>query len=312
MTSLPFAAIDVGSNTIRIIVASKNGGNITRHFVDQKATRLGQGLVAGAPLSFQAVARTMETLKEFKKDIIRSGAQKTLIGATSAVREAADGAEFMSRVKAEFGFDTVTLTGSQEADLTAAGVLTAIPTAEALALIFDLGGRSTEFILSESGQIRTRVSLSLGAVKMTEDLFLNHPPALKEIENLKTIVRAILEKELSADFKKLKSIQLIGTAGTTTTLAAMAQKMTKYIPDQINNYVLKKQKLEALIEKLAILSVEERADLPGLPKDRADIILAGALIVYEIVNFFNSDKITVSDAGLLEGLWLVSAGLRRI
>ncbi|MBW1708281.1 MAG: Ppx/GppA family phosphatase [Deltaproteobacteria bacterium] len=312
MTLPILAAIDIGSNTIRLLVASPMRNGFKRHLIQQKVTRLGEGLEPGEPLSPGAVTNTIEVLRDFQKKALASGAHVILAGATSAVREAKGGQDFMSRVSDELGLETLILTGKQEADLAAAGVISALPSVSNEALIFDLGGRSTEFIATEDGHVLTSISLSLGAVALTESFLTLDPPALRQLKALQDEVAKVLDQGLTQMLKKVKPKILIGTAGTVTTLVAMVKKLTVYQPGLVHNRCLTRQDLEDLFKRLSALKAAERASIPGLPEDRADIIVAGTGVVLEIMKYIKTDQLTVSDAGLLEGLWLVAAGQRRI
>ena len=169
MCADPVAAIDLGSNTVRLLVASPGDKGMVRHIARQEVARLGEALKPGADLLPAAVERTMTVLREYRADIESAGAGKVLLGATMAVREAADGRFFLDRIREELGFETLVLTGDMEAKLTAAGVGTVLDPVPETAVIFDLGGRSTEFVLSLQGLIPGPRSVwMLGAVALTE------------------------------------------------------------------------------------------------------------------------------------------------
>ncbi|MBU2548331.1 MAG: Ppx/GppA family phosphatase [Proteobacteria bacterium] len=307
------ASIDLGSNTVRLLVGRAEGGRISRRLVRQETTRLGQGLIPGARFRPEALARTWRVLEAFRDETAARGAERVLLGATMAVREAADGPDLLARVERELNFKTVMLTGDQEAALTAAGVLTVLDPVPERAVIFDLGGRSTEFVLVEKG-CRARVkSLSLGAVALTEAHLTGDPPGPGEIDSCRRAAALTLAQDL-IDFKErvARPFSLVGTAGTTTTLAAMDQALAVYRPELIDNYRLSRDGLAGLFERLAGMSVLERSRMPGLPADRADVIAGGAAAVLEIMDFFNMNELIVSDAGLLEGLWLAAAGREEI
>jgi len=306
------AAIDIGSNTIRLIVASSMGNGYKRHLVQQRVTRLGEGLKPGAPLSPRAVEETIEVLRDYRAKALALGARSILAGATSAVRDAQGGEAFMTRIDKELGFQTLILTEKQEAELTAAGVISALPDVPDEVLIFDLGGRSTEFILIVDGHIRTSTSLGLGAVALTEVFLTSDPPTQREIQALKTEITGILRQGLAPMLNQAEPKALIGTAGTVTTLVAVMRGLTVYQPELVHNFCLTGQALEGLFERLAGLKASERALIPGLPEDRADIIVAGTGVVLAIMKYINTDQLIVSDAGLLEGLWLAAAEKRRI
>jgi exopolyphosphatase/guanosine-5'-triphosphate,3'-diphosphate pyrophosphatase len=308
----PVASIDLGSNTVRLLVADEAAGRLKRQLILQETTRLGQGLQPGRPFLPQAADRTWQLLTSYRDRLSALGVGHVLLGATMAVRQASDGRAFLDRVAGELGFDTVILSGHQEAFLTAAGVLTALEPQPDVAVIFDLGGRSTEFCLAVQGRLQIAASLELGAVALTEQHLASDPPTLRELEACRLEIAAVLGRGLMEFQRELKRTgparTLVGTAGTTTTLAAMAQEMVFYKPELIDNFRLERSTLTGLLDRMAAASVSTRALMPGLPRDRADIIVAGAVVVLETMHFFDVDNIIVSDAGLLEGLWLTAAG----
>jgi len=313
MTPAPVAAIDLGSNTVRLLAAKIQGNEIERLLVRQEASRLGQGLRPSRPFFPSAVERTWKVLEDYRRSLAALGVKRVLVGATMAVRQSEDGGEFLSRIERELGFETIMLTGRQEAELTAAGVMTALDPIPEEALIFDLGGRSTEFILGSRGQVRKTLSLDLGAVVLTETYLASDPPAEAELVALQAEVSTVLTQALS-EWREAdqRPRELVGTAGTVTTLAAMAQGLKAYDPELINNFRLNRGILHGLFRKMIVLPRVKRAMLPGLPEDRADIIIAGAAVTMEVMNFFEANSLVVSDAGLLEGLWLAAAGRRSI
>jgi len=313
MTPAPVAAIDLGSNTVRLLAAKVQGNEIGRFLVRQETSRLGQGLRPGRPFLPRAVERTWKVLEDYRRSLSALGVNRVLVGATMAVRQALDGRGFLARIEREIGFETMMLTGSQEAELTAAGVMTALAPIPEESLIFDLGGRSTEFILASRGHVRKTLSLELGAVDLTETYLDSDPPREEELAAMQAEVSEVLAQALSDWPEKVQNQrELVGTAGTVTTLAAMAQGLKAYNPELINNFRLDRGVLHGLFRKMMVLPGTKRAMIPGLPKDRADIIIAGAIVTMEIINFFETTSLVASDAGLLEGLWLVAAGRRSI
>ena len=313
MNPTTIAAIDLGSNTVRLLVASAREEGVKRLLVRQEATRLGQGLVQDGLLDPEAARRTLDVLRRFKLETAAFGVQKVLVGATMAVRQAGDGQSFMVRIKRETGFDTVVLTGRQEAELTAAGVMTSLNPVPPELVIFDLGGRSTEFVLARENRIESAFSLGLGAVSLTEKYLTSDPPSVTEIRDCRAEIAAIFRHGLDRVRRKLNGPAYVaGTAGTVTTLAAMAQGLTEYRRDLVDNYRLTRETAAGLFNTLAALPVSRRKELPGLPPDRADIIAAGAAVVLDVMEYFKVNEIKVSDSGLLEGLWLAAAGLRSL
>lgn len=311
MPTEPIAAIDLGSNTLRLLVGVLRQGRMDRLLQRQVVTRLGEGLSSGCPLSRQAAERTRLALEKLAGEIRGLGVRRTLLGATMAVRQASDGADFLQDISEQFGFETRILSGSDEARLTAAGVLGVLEPPPQSGAIFDLGGRSTEFIALHEGRPGQAVSLELGGVAMTEAFLHSDPPLPAEIKELREFAARRFREALNNWNHLKKEEVLVGTAGTTTTLAAMAQGLTHYRRELIDNFLLSREALEGMLETMCALTTRQRARrMPGLPEDRADIIAAGTILVVEIINFFNKNRLTVSDAGLLEGLWLTAAGFR--
>ncbi len=312
MRPTPVAAIDLGSNTVRLLVASAQGEGITRHLVRQETTRLGQALRPGDFFIPEARERTWRVLESFRESAAALGAGRILVGATMAVRQAADGLEFMDTIRRDLGCETLILSGTQEAEVSTAGVLTALKPIPERAVVFDLGGRSTEFALTAKGRIEGSVSLPLGALALSEAHLRTDPPAEAETAACREAAKAILVNGLSPLAEKAYGAVLVGTAGTTTTLAAMAQGLKEYRPELIDNFRLDRAALSNLFERMGSLPAAERARLDGLPSDRADVILGGAAAVLEIMDFLKTERLIVSDAGLLEGIWLLASGLRSL
>jgi exopolyphosphatase/guanosine-5'-triphosphate,3'-diphosphate pyrophosphatase len=312
MPSSPVAAIDLGSNTVRLLVASEANGRIQRILAQQESTRLSENLQPDHPLHRRAAERTYKVVDQFQNMAIQAGAVITLVGATMAIRLASDGSRFLSRIADELNVQTRILTGDDEARLTVAGVLTALEPGPETNVIFDLGGRSTEFAIVQNNVILKTISLSVGSVGLTEAHVRHDPPQPDEMDALRNAVAHQLNQGLSGFEKAIGKARLVGTAGTTTTLAAMDQRMVDYQRELIDNYRLERKNLLNLLDRMLAVPTSKRAQMPGLPKTRADIIPAGALTVLTIMDYFKSDQITACDAGLLEGIWLVAAGLKEL
>ena len=306
----PAAAIDLGSNTIRLLVAAAQEGAPHALLLRQETTRLGEGLEPGRCFKPQALERAWRVLEDFRAAAKALGVASILVGATGAVREAADGEALLARIELDLGLRTRLLSGVEEAALAAAGVLAILKPPGGAFLLFDLGGRSTEFALVAQGEVRRAVSLELGAVALTERFFRQDPPSAEAVRTLRAEVARVLAAGLPAGFAMGKTGPLIGTAGTATTCAAVLQGLEPYDPERINGFAITREALQALFDRLVRLPMSERARIPGLPPDRADILPAGAGVILEILEYFKETCLLVSDAGLLEGLWLVAAGVR--
>ncbi|MDR1045997.1 MAG: hypothetical protein LBP33_12965 [Candidatus Adiutrix sp.] len=306
MPSPVIAALDLGSNTFRLMLAERKGDLWAGKKVFQHIPRLSEHLEPGGSLAPEALNRAWGALEDFARQVRDSGARKILAGATMAARLAQDGPAFMAEIKRRFGWEAVILSGDQEARLTARGVLSGLETLPEQALIFDIGGRSTEFVSTRKQFIGQSRSLALGVVALTEK-YLSDPVKAGQLAAVGREVRSIL---LSSDFSDVEPAALLtGTAGTVTTIAALLLALQDYDPDRVNNSRLSYRAIAGLLDSLAALTVGERVTRHGLHPRRADAIVAGLVEVLEIMTFFKREEIMVSDNGLLEGLWLQAAGL---
>jgi exopolyphosphatase/guanosine-5'-triphosphate,3'-diphosphate pyrophosphatase len=310
MVQPPAAAIDLGSHTIRLLVAAAEDGAPHALFLRLETTRLGEGLEPGRCFKPQALERTWRVLEDFRTAARELGADPILVGATGAVREATDGPALLARIELELGLRTRLLSGEEEAALAAAGVLAVLKPADGTFLLFDLGGRSTEFALVVKGEVRRAVSLGLGALGLTERFFGEDPPGAEAARALREEAARVLAAGLAVGFAAERTGPLIGACGTATTCAAVLQGLEAYDPARINGYGIARQAQEALFERLVRLAWSERLRIPGMSPALADILPAGAGVILEILDYFKQPYLLVSDAGLLEGLWLVAAGVR--
>jgi exopolyphosphatase/guanosine-5'-triphosphate,3'-diphosphate pyrophosphatase len=295
------ASIDIGSNTLRLLIAEKTETGFVPIWRDREIVRLGRGFYPDRCISPETIEAALRVLKRFKSRIDEQGACPVRSAATGVLREARNVRSFLKRVQEEIGLEITVISGQEEAGVMAAGVLSAIKPGLGKGCFFDIGGGSTEFVFLDQGEMQDRVSLPLGVVGLTERFLASDPPAAGESEDLIACCQKILRKNLS---KSDKLEFLVGTAGTVTTLAAMVKGLSVYDPDQINGTILTRELLSKLARNLSGLPQAEKAQLPGLDPGRADIIFSGLLLVLEILDVFSKDDFQVSDAGLLEGLLL--------
>lgn len=305
MSRQTIAALDLGSNTFRLMLADRSGDFWENKKIFQHLPRLSEHLTVGGRFAPEALKRAWDALDDFAGRIRKAEAGRVLAGATMAARLAADGPEFLAAVGRRYGWEAVVLSGEDEALLTASGTLTGLSPLPPHALIFDIGGRSTEFISSKSREIIKTRSLSLGVVALTE-AHLSAPAAPGELEAVAAEVRAALA---GADFSDVPAdAVVVGTAGTVTTLAALLLGLRDYRPELVNNSRFSAEAISGLLDALAGKTVDERVARYGLHPRRADAIVAGLVEVLEILIFFNRKELVVSDNGLLEGLWLRARG----
>jgi len=299
------ASIDVGSNTLRLLIAEAQVSVPLRPIhIQRRITRLGENFLPDRILQPTAMNRSIAALKEFVELMGRYSVSAYSVGATAVVREASNGSNFLNLVQGETGLGIRLLSGSEEARLSLLGVASVISNKESAMIVFDIGGGSTEFVWQgeRDSSAMESSSLPVGVVHLTETFLQKDPPGHKSCVQLREYVARVLT-ELSFD-KDFHDSLWVGTAGTVTTLASMWYELTEYDPERINGTVLEKTWLADLCARLAEMKLAERRKLTGLEPGREDIILAGGLVTLEMMDTFGFPQFTVSDAGLLEGLFL--------
>ncbi len=282
------AAVDLGTHSTRLLVADVEDGCVVELAKRLKITRLGEGVDTRRRLLPVAIARVRNALTDFRREAEALGAAHTLAVATSAVRDAENGEAFLGEVEWSYGFSTQLLSGDEEAALTYRGV-TAGRELPPGTLIVDIGGGSTELIQAES-----HASLDLGCVRLTERFDEEH-------EATAGFVREQLPE--------LDAAGAIGVAGTVTSLAALDLGLVEYDSERIHGHVLSRTAVERQLARLAKLSPDERREVPGLEPERGPVIVAGAIILREILATYGLDAIEVSEHDLLHGVALAAADL---
>lgn len=271
------AAIDIGTNSTRLLVADVEGDAVHEVVRRSTVTRLGQGVDAGRLLQSEPVRRTRAVLAGYRDEIEALGAERTLAVATSAARDAANGEEFLDGVGQSFGFATRLLSGDEEAELTRRGV----GAVDEGTLVVDVGGGSTELILAGF-----RTSLDVGSVRLTERFLHGDPPSTEEIDAAGRFVRELLpELEVTA---------AVGVAGTVGQLHELAGALTV-------------EAVAGELQRLGALTVEERACVPGLDPARAPVIVGGAIVVDEVLQRYGLAELAWSVRDLLDGVALEAA-----
>jgi exopolyphosphatase/guanosine-5'-triphosphate,3'-diphosphate pyrophosphatase len=307
-----FAAIDIGSHTIRLLIAAyRDNCQLIPLCVERRVTRLAKGFDSCSMLDRQSMRHSIQVLEEYLGLIKTYGVTAIVCGATGVVRKAKNGAAFLEEIHARTGISGTILSEQSEAFLSAKGMLSVLPKKERHALLFDLGGSSTEFILVDPKQSEPvwTGSIFIGAATVTERYLPGDPPSNEALKQATRAIRQSLEpvaamvsERLHRTVRSPRDLTVVGTAGTVTTLAAMRQQMTTYRPHRINGCRLSRRWIAETTQRLAVLPVTLRRNVLGLEKDRADIILGGALIVCELLGALQHEILVVTDAGLLEGL----------
>ncbi len=298
------ASIDIGSNTVRLLILESTGNQEFKLLVSRRdITRLGEGMDSQGKLLKSRIDATLRVLSHFRQTCLENGDPPLFAVATSAVREASNGQEFVALAKNETGIDIKIIPWEEEARLTLKGVFWKIPHNNRRALTFDIGGGSTEFILSEGENIAGSCSTSLGVVRLTEKFISGHPVDEKEFQSLQSHLR----NELQAVKKKLPVFSpeiLIGTAGTVTTLSALKNNIYPYDPEKIHGSEFSYQEAKSILDDLKGKSLAQRLQLKPLEPGREDLIIVGAAIVLETMLAFDCKMLTVSEYSLREGLIL--------
>ncbi len=308
-----FASLDLGTNTFRLLIAEVVNVDALVPVITRRAiTRLGEGIYKNAYIQAKAIERSLNVLKDFSKTINHYKAEKVFAVSTSATRDAKNGKEFIYQVYKQTGIQVRILTGLEEAKLTLKGVFSVVDRAPTRSLVFDIGGGSTELILTEGNNIIKTASIRLGVVQLAESLITSDPPAARELSQLRYYINnSVVLSDITIDnsisqsshASSMQSI-LIGTAGTVTTLAAIDQQMDQYNPLKINNYKLSRETIKKIYHQLISSPISKRRKIPGLEEGREDVIIPGTAIVLEIMDYFGFNKLIVSDAGILEGILL--------
>ncbi len=297
------AAIDAGSNTLRLLLGKVQNGMVAPLLYERRICRLAGGFKNEEGLSPEAMERTLFAFQEFAKICAMNHVKKVRAVGTAAFRQAINGEKFVSEVCSKTQLPLYVISGEEEAETMTAGVLSALDPIPDNALIIDIGGGSTEFVLCAKQKILWVRSLSLGVVRLIEG---HESPESRQHFITQTLAQlnVELERVCLSNNVDVGSVALVGTAGTVTTLAALDQQMTEYNWRQINNYVMPLSKVQHWQELLAPLTPLERESLPGMEAGRGDLILAGIEIILGVMKLQNNASLTVSDFGILEGLLL--------
>lgn len=299
------AAIDVGSNSIRCLIAER-GEDGHLHVIDdlKDQPRLARGLAGSGRLLPESMDRAIEALARMTQAAERRGVSRIAIVATSAVRDAANGAEFAERVKHEIGIPLEVIDGETEARLAFLSVREHFAIVRGRSVVADIGGGSLELVLAAGGLVEHVVSLPFGAVRTTEQFFGPSIDQADAVRRLRGTVRQRLRRSVPA--REWKGARLFGSGGTFTNAARIiaARESAGATPDAVHGTTVRIADLHRVLELATALSVEERRRLPGLNPERADIILGGLAVAVEVVEHFDAAGVTVSAFGLREGLLL--------
>ncbi len=307
------AAIDLGTNTVRVLVAEADPGiGLRPRLADQVVARLGEGVSGRGTLAPAAADRALAAVRGFRDRARAMGAGEILLVATAAVRQARDGHEFLARLRAEPWLSPRVVSGDEEARLTLLGATWGVGRPAGTFALLDIGGGSTEVLVAEGGEPLATVSLALGVVPLVERFFADDPAGPAALAACRAYVDTRLRDEAWAQVRPYRPSTLVATAGTPTTLAALDLGLGAYDPARVQGHRLTLLAVDRLTTRLAALPVAERARLPGLEPGRADVIVPGAIVLAAVLAGLALPAAVVSDAGLREGILLDAVGWRPV
>jgi exopolyphosphatase/guanosine-5'-triphosphate,3'-diphosphate pyrophosphatase len=297
-----YASIDIGTNSVLLLVAEKQpDGTFTPVVERAEITRLGRGVDKTRTLSAEGMEDTLRAVAAFADEARKSGALEIAVSATSAARDASNGREFLDGARQRAGVTVEIISGDLEAQLSFASAYQdfARKTPDRPLVVLDIGGGSTEFIYGQlDGKVSFRHSFDVGSVRLTERFVTGHPVPPEEREK----IREHLRKTFAALPPPPERFQLVGVAGTVTTLYSVQHRIDPYDSARVHGAVLPRAELSGLVTRLCDLPLEERRQLPGLQPKRADVICAGGLILEASLERLGASDCIVSDRGLRWGL----------
>jgi exopolyphosphatase / guanosine-5'-triphosphate,3'-diphosphate pyrophosphatase len=303
----PLGVIDIGSNTARLVVFETSDSGTVRAIHEAKESpRLGLDLAPDGALSEAAVARGIETARRFRRAIRALGGPPVLAVATSAVRDAPNGPEFLHVVERVAGVSLRILSGQEEARYAYLGVAGTWELHDDI--VCDLGGGSLQLAEVRGGALRHAVSLPLGALRLSQRFFDHDPPKRREWDGLREYVRETVDSAVRAFGDRYD--RLVGVGGTVRSLARASIELRGFPIRRVHGYLLTDHDIEALHELLAEMPAEKRRSVPGIGSDRADVVLAGIVVLEELARSVGNDRWWVSGVGIREGLALEAIGAR--
>lgn len=293
------AAVDLGTNTARLLIADLfDDGRFEQRVLQRSIVRLGGRFCREQGLAEDAMQRAVDCLKQFSESIQQHRVDQIRAVATSAVRDAANGAAFINRVLDETGILLQVIDGITEGSIGLAGLLAGLDQMPDQLLMFDVGGGSTEYTFARGASPLFVQSLPLGVVRLTE----GKPGPVEITDKINRELDQLQQQLEAAGLTVTADTLLVGTAGTATTLAAISLCMSEYDYRRVNNHLLAATEIRRIYELLLPLSPQERLQVPGLEQGREDLIIAGCLITLLTLERFGMTQMQVSDYGLLEGL----------
>ncbi len=292
------ASIDIGTNTILLLIAEVEDGKIRPLYEIETVVRLGEGLQKKGMLLQEAMDRAIQTLAQYLKRSQEMGVQEIFAAGTSALREAKNSEDFLKLAKGKLGLSIEVISGEEEAQLSFLAVAKDLQEREKPVLVVDVGGGSTEFILGKGDRIDEWVSLPIGSVRFTEQFLRSDPVREEEWGKMERRIRELL----AGVPRSRREASMVAVGGTATTLASVEQGLEDFIAEKIHHYVLGREALKNQLLLYRSKTIEERKKIPGLPPARADVILAGGAILYLAMEELQYPAVLISCHGVRYGL----------
>jgi exopolyphosphatase/guanosine-5'-triphosphate,3'-diphosphate pyrophosphatase len=294
------AAVDLGTNSTRLLIADVDGHGLEEVVRRQTITRLGEGVDRRRRLLPVPIARVRNCLTDYRREIEKHGVTRTLAIATSAARDAENGEAFLGEIEWSYGFATQLLDGTEEAAMMARGVIGGRPP-DGDTLIVDIGGGSTELVFCSNGWASASKSIDVGCVRLTEQFLVSDPPTRAELVAAAGYVGWALPT--------YEARNAIGVAGTVTTLATLDLGFAEYDPERTHGHRISRSSVEEQLRRITALPLAERAQVPGLEPGRAEVIVGGTVILGEIMDAYGLLEVEVSERDILHGAAYAAAGL---
>src|SRR5215208_54019 len=299
------AVIDIGTNSTRLLIGDVEGTAVTEIERRTTVTNMGRGVDHTGLICSDAIDDVCTVIADYRSRYEEMGAERVMAIATSAVRDAVNGEAFIAELRERFGLDARLLTGEEEANLTYLGATAQRPAREST-LVFDIGGGSTELIVGFGTQVGFHTSLQAGTIRQSERHLTTDPPDPHELEDLAGEIRNLIDRAIAAE-PQAKAKRAIAVAGTPTSLAAIDQELEPYDPGRVHGYRLGLQPIQRMLSRLSSLPLAERLRVPGLHPGRAPTIVAGTVILVQVMRAFGIKEIEVSELDILHGSALSAA-----
>ncbi|MDX6680816.1 MAG: exopolyphosphatase / guanosine-5-triphosphate,3-diphosphate pyrophosphatase [Solirubrobacteraceae bacterium] len=295
------AVVDIGTNSTRLLIADVAGDQRVEDLHRESiVTRLGEGVDANGRLGDVPMQRVFDVLERYRAAIDEHGVTRTSAVLTSAVRDAANGADFTTQVRDRFGLDARTIDGDEEASLTFSGATSERPHDGREVVVIDIGGGSTEFVVGRDGEVAFHVSTQAGVVRQTERHLHDDPPPPAQLQELAAEVRTIIAGAVPPHL--LERVEVgIAVAGTATQCASIELELEPYDSARVHGHALLLGTCEMLLARLAQMSDAQRREVAGLHPDRAPTIVAGIAMLIEAMHAFDLEGVEVSEHDLLRG-----------